>query len=110
VVDYEMVARSYKLRTAGGITTNLWEVPVALNTGYSNAAWPTSSATPLTINYYDAYSGIPALPTGYSKPGNGSVQTRGLLTVTKTAVLNSPAVRSLQLRTDTFEQRVLVNS
>jgi RHS repeat-associated protein len=71
------------------ITTNLWETP--LNTGYSNIAWPTTLTTPLTINYYDGYTGIPSLPLAYSAPSGASTQTSGLLTATRTAVLNTPA-------------------
>jgi hypothetical protein len=54
-------------------------------------AWPVTFITPLTINYYDVYTGIPGFPGIYSKPANGSPQTRGLLTATLTAVLNNPA-------------------
>ncbi|BAU53127.1 DUF6443 domain-containing protein [Mucilaginibacter gotjawali] len=73
------------------IKTNLWESPITTGTGYSNVAWPTTAFTPLTINYYDGYTGIPGLPAGYSAPAGATTQTLGLLTATKTAVLNNPA-------------------
>jgi len=71
--------------------TNLWETPVTTGNGYTDNAWPTTNTTPLTINYYDNYSGIPSLPTGYTGPTGYSKQTRGLLTASLTAVLNNPA-------------------
>ncbi len=54
-------------------------------TGYSyiDPAGPV-----LTTNYYDDYSGIPNLPADFVVTGNSNM-TRGLPTVTKTAVLNT---------------------
>jgi len=72
--------------------TNLWETPASGGNGYTNNAWPTSGATTLTLNYYDNYSTsyIPGFPSGYSAPSGASTATTGLLTATKTAVLNNP--------------------
>ncbi len=75
--------------------TNLWENPASGGNVYSNNAWPTSSTTLLTMNYYDNYSSTylssgNALPAAYSGPSGYSTATTGLLTVTRTAVLNNP--------------------
>jgi RHS repeat-associated protein len=85
------ISRSSLQATLTGITTNLWEAPVATGNGYTNAAWPATSVTAtLTLNYYDSYANIPNLPATYSAPAGASVQTRGLPTARKTAVLNTP--------------------
>jgi RHS repeat-associated protein len=74
-----------------GIVANLHEVPVSSGNGYSNVAWPTTYVTStLTINFYDTYTGIPGLPATYTISSGVSVMTRGLPTVKKTAVLNTP--------------------
>ena len=71
--------------------TAYWETPVATGTGYTANAWPAIVTTVLSVNYYDAYTGIPGLPTKYDQHTNSaySQQTRGLLTATKTLVLNT---------------------
>lgn len=58
--------------------------------GYTNAAWPTTnvSAT-LTLDYFDKCS-IPNLPAKYILASRVSKLTRGLPTVKKTSVLNTP--------------------
>lgn len=58
-------------------------------TGYSITSYPAIS-TILTINYYDDYAGIPDKPVDYL-PSKYSTKTRGLLTASKAAILNSPA-------------------
>ena len=86
------ISRAALQTAVNAITANLWEAPVNSGTGYNNAAWPTTYTTPLTINYYDTYTNIPSIPTGtYTAPAGASTQTIGLLTATKTAVLNTPA-------------------
>jgi RHS repeat-associated protein len=57
--------------------------------GYILGSYPIITKT-LTINYYDDYNNIPGLPPGYL-PGAGSysTMTKGLLTASKTAVLNT---------------------
>ncbi|WPU95634.1 DUF6443 domain-containing protein [Mucilaginibacter sabulilitoris] len=56
-------------------------------TGYTITSYPALSKT-LTVNYYDDYSGIPNIPGDFVVTGN-STMTRGLLTATRTAVLNT---------------------
>ncbi|WP_428330285.1 DUF6443 domain-containing protein [Mucilaginibacter sp.] len=73
-------------------TGNYFEAQASSGNGYTNVAWPISSTTVLNINYYDNYSAIyPALPTNYNPPAGADLGTRGQLTATKTAVLNTPA-------------------
>jgi len=73
------------------ITTNLWEAPTNTGNGYTNVAWPTSSVTEtLTLDYYDNYASVPGLPSTYTVTTGISNMTRGLPTVKKTAVLNTP--------------------
>ncbi|WP_419699436.1 DUF6443 domain-containing protein [Mucilaginibacter sp. NFX135] len=57
--------------------------------GYILGSYPIITKT-LTINYYDDYNNIPGLPPGYL-PGAGSysTMTKGMFTVSKTAVLNT---------------------
>lgn len=71
--------------------TAYWETPVATGTGYSANAWPATLTTVLSVNYYDAYTSIPGLPTQYDQHTNAaySQQTAGLLTATKILVLNT---------------------
>jgi len=79
------------LQSTVNATTTFWETVTSSTTGYTSAAWPTTGITPLTINYYDKYTVIPSLPAMYSAPTGATTQTQGLLTGTKTAVLNTPA-------------------
>jgi RHS repeat-associated protein len=80
------ISQSSLQSSVNGVTT-LWETATGSGIGYSNSAWPTSSTTNLTLNYYDNYS-FPGNPYG---PWNTSATTpKGLLTATKTAVLNTP--------------------
>ena len=60
--------------------------------GYDNLSDPNyqSPLIYLTINYYDDYL-APNQPTNFIAPSGATLQTRGLLTATKTAVLNTPA-------------------
>lgn len=57
-------------------------------TGYMLSSYPALSKT-LMINYYDDYNNIPKLPNNYKVTNGVSTMTRGVLTVTKTAVLNT---------------------
>ena len=76
--------------TLTAITTNLWETPVSGGNGYSNVAWPSAGVTKtLTLDYYDNYTAIPNLPATYKITSGVSVQTRGLQTAKRTAILNS---------------------
>ena len=80
------------LQTTVSAFTNFWETPVNTGTGYTDVCWPTAYTTPLTINYYDSYTGIPSVPTStYTAPTGASPLTQGTLVATKTAVLNTPA-------------------
>src|SRR6185503_6974074 len=75
--------------TAG--TAAQWETPAPGSgvQGYSNTAYPNSaSMIPLSVNYYDDYS-FQGQPAGFAAPSGYSVMTKGLLTATKTAVLNT---------------------
>ncbi|MDB5146205.1 MAG: wapA 1, partial [Mucilaginibacter sp.] len=60
-------------------------------TGYNIGSYPAVTTT-LTTNYYDDYNNIPLEPSAYATaPTSASTMTKGLLTATKTAVLNTPA-------------------
>lgn len=76
----------------------LWEsrqnVGTSGTTDYTSSAYPLSDFTALLINYYDNYTAIPGRP-GYYLPAVYSTQTLGLLTASRTAVLNSPTVQLL---------------
>jgi len=75
--------------SVNGFTT-LWETAQNSGNGYTVNAWPTSNITAtLTLNYYDGYSLIPSLPSGYSGPSGSSVMTRGLLTASLTNILGT---------------------
>ncbi len=76
--------------TLDGISSNFFEASQTTGTGYTNVAWPTSSTTPLTYNYYDSYANAPGLPAAYSAPTGANLATRSELTATLTAVLNTP--------------------
>jgi RHS repeat-associated protein len=73
------------------VQSALWETPIGTGNGYTTNTWPATWATTLSLNYYDSYTGIPGLPgnydlhtlSGYSK------RTTGLLTASKTLVLNT---------------------
>ena len=56
-------------------------------TGYAITSYPAAIQI-LTVNYYDDYNNIPGLPAAFVVTGN-STSTTGLLTGTKTAVLNT---------------------
>jgi len=61
-------------------------------TGYDELSDPVGhSYTYYTTTYYDNYSGIPGLPSGYTLSTGVSQMTTGLATAKKTAVLNTPA-------------------
>ncbi|QTE36360.1 DUF6443 domain-containing protein [Mucilaginibacter gossypii] len=68
-----------------------WETPVATGNGYTTNTWPTTWTTTLGLNYYDSYAGIPSFPGTYDQTANPtfSKQTNGLLTASKTLVLNT---------------------
>ena len=83
-VDYRTT-----LQSAANAQTLLWETKSS-GGAYSNLTIPISSATVLSVNYYDDYN-IPGLPAAYASPTSASTMTRGLLTATQTAVLNTPA-------------------
>jgi RHS repeat-associated protein len=85
------ISRSSLQTTLAGITTNLYEAPVNSGNGYTNVAWPTTNVTAtLTTDFYDTYANIPSLPPSYVLSSGVSQLTRGLPTVKKTAVLNTP--------------------
>ncbi|NVM62239.1 RHS repeat-associated protein [Mucilaginibacter sp. SG538B] len=79
------------LQTVADTTSKQWETPVSTGIGYTANTWPKAWTTTLNVNYYDSYVGIPGFPgnydlhttVGYSK------QTQGLLTASKTLVLNT---------------------
>ncbi len=56
--------------------------------GYVLGSYPVLTKT-LGINYYDDYKGIPNFPTGYNVTNAVSNMTKGLLTASKTMVLNT---------------------
>ena len=56
--------------------------------GYILSSYPVLSKT-LSINYYDDYNNIPSLPNSYKVTSGVSTMTKGLLTASKTAVLNT---------------------
>ncbi len=62
----------------------------AYPTGYIISSYPAIN-TQLSINYYDDYAAMPGMPGGYTAPAGTSQKTRGLLTASKTAVLNDVA-------------------
>lgn len=71
----------------------LWETRDASGSnfnGYTTVSLPSSvtNLKPLQINYYDSYSGID-LPTEYAAPSGSSTETTGMLTASKTAVINA---------------------
>jgi RHS repeat-associated protein len=85
------ITRAALQSTLTSITTNLYEASTNTGNGYTNVAWPTGSVTAtLTTNYYDSYANIPGLPSTYTISSGVSQLTRGLTTVKKTAVLNTP--------------------
>jgi RHS repeat-associated protein len=71
--------------------TAQWETPVSTGNGYTTNTWPASWTTTLSVNYYDSYTGIPNFPSAYDQTGNTaySKQATGLLTASKTLVLNT---------------------
>jgi len=114
-IKYDALGRVIMTGTEGGhtetrqglqdyITTTLknassgvteWEIPSAAGThGYTNTSFPTGpGAVALTVNYYDSYNtlaGYPGYPTNFTVSGN-STMTTGLITASKTAVLNNPS-------------------
>jgi RHS repeat-associated protein len=74
--------------TSSGVTE--WEIRSATGPhGYSNTAFPSgTSAKALTVNYYDDYNNLAGVPSTYVVTGY-STQTNGLLTASKTTVLNT---------------------
>ncbi|NHA06996.1 RHS repeat-associated core domain-containing protein [Mucilaginibacter sp. HC2] len=69
--------------------TTLWLSPDGTTpTGYSNI---DPRGTVLQVNYYDDYNNMPGLPAGYLVSSGVSTMTKGLLTASKTAVLNNPS-------------------
>jgi RHS repeat-associated protein len=64
-------------------TNNTTTYPI----GYVLSSYPALNKI-LTVNYYDAYTNIPGIPAAFVVTGN-SAMTKGLLTATKTAVLNT---------------------
>jgi len=75
------------------VVTTQWETTTTTGTGYTSNAWPTTINTVLSVSYYDSYSNIPGLPSMYNQLGNTlySSHTTGLVTATKTLVLNTTA-------------------
>jgi RHS repeat-associated protein len=56
--------------------------------GYTNTAYPNTNEVPLTVSYYDGYT-FAGSPSAFTAPSGASTMTKGLLTATKTAVLNT---------------------
>jgi RHS repeat-associated protein len=79
------------VQSAADAVTPLWESPISTGTGYTSNAWPVTVAQVLSTNYYDTYSNIPLLPSMYNQLANTlyTKRTTGLLTATKTLVLNT---------------------
>ena len=76
------------LQTLVDAQSSQWETTTSSGNGYTSNTWPTTWTTTLTLNYYDNYTSVPGgLPYNYS---TGSNMTRGELTATKTAILNTP--------------------
>jgi RHS repeat-associated protein len=71
-----------------------WDVKnnTGAGTGYTITSYPSTLTTTMKINFYDDYNNIPSWSTLYDYPGR-SMSAKGLLTVSKTAVLNSPTTR-----------------
>ncbi|WP_166089196.1 DUF6443 domain-containing protein [Mucilaginibacter inviolabilis] len=75
------------LITWANAQTTLWLSPDGTTpTGYSNI---DPRGTVLQVNYYDNYNNMPGLPTGYQVSSGVSTMTDGLLTASKTVVLNT---------------------
>jgi RHS repeat-associated protein len=68
---------------SGDKTNNTTTYP----SGYVLSSYPKPS-TILKVNYYDTYTNIPGIPAAFVVTGNSSM-TKGLLTATKTTVLNT---------------------
>lgn len=75
------------LQTTINANTNLYESRTPGNY-YTSNAFPTTWVSTMTINYYDDYT-FPGMPGNYTAP-SGSGTAKGLLTGTKTWVLNTP--------------------
>ncbi|RYE19490.1 MAG: RHS repeat-associated core domain-containing protein, partial [Sphingobacteriales bacterium] len=76
-------------------TASLWETKTATGTGYSSTSFPTSEFIPLIMNYYDNHTDIPGLPAIYNQTSSKAGNTRGMLTATTVAVLNTlPALNT----------------
>ena len=101
--DTSGMARAQLQDTVNSYTT-LWETPVAALpadtikslgrrnidplAGYTGTAWPAGSSQPLTVNYYDNYTGIPSLPVAYTAPAGAATSPTGAVTATFTALLS----------------------
>lgn len=70
----------------------LWEArDNSTTTGYTNVSLPQDApAIYINLNYYDNYN-VPGIQTT-GRPSNASSMTKGLLTATRTAVLNSSSI------------------
>jgi len=82
------------IQTAADAVATLWETTISTGTGYTSNAWPaTGITTVLNITYYDTYANIPGLPSQYNQQSNAlySKKITGLVTATKTLVLNTTA-------------------
>ncbi|SCW66070.1 DUF6443 domain-containing protein [Mucilaginibacter sp. NFR10] len=79
------------LQAVADTTSAQWETPVTTGNGYTAYTWPKAWTTTLSVNYYDSYTGIPSFPAAYDQTANTaySKQTTGLLTASKTLVLNT---------------------
>ncbi|XHR93269.1 DUF6443 domain-containing protein [Mucilaginibacter sp. UC70_90] len=85
-VDYHA-----SLQAIADTTGAQWETRLSTSNGYTANTWPKNWLTTLSLNYYDSYQGIPGFPAAYNQTSNAaySRQTTGLLTASKTLVLNS---------------------
>lgn len=79
------------LQAVADTTSKQWETSVATGIGYTANTWPKTWSTTLSVNYYDSYTGIPGFPGNYDlhTVAGYSKQTQGLLTASKTLVLNT---------------------
>jgi RHS repeat-associated protein len=81
------------LQAVADTVTAQWEMRISTGIGYTGNAWPKTFSTTLNATYYDTYKGIPDFPGWYDRTTAAaySQRTNGLVTATKTLVLNTTA-------------------